>query len=100
MRKLVLAMIATLAVTNASALERIYSADATCSQIKSVLERDGAAIIYYPSRSIPGLNLFNRFAKSANFCDSGRTQAFAIKTSDSNVCKVRICQEQRDDRSN
>ncbi len=100
MRKLILAMIVTTATTNALALERLYSADETCDQIKSVLARDGAAIIYYPSRSIPGLNLLNRFATSAEFCDSRRIQKFAIKTSDSDICRISICLERSDDPSN
>ncbi|MEX0344350.1 MAG: hypothetical protein AB3N20_05470 [Rhizobiaceae bacterium] len=101
MRKMILAMIFAAASSNALALERLYSANITCDQVKSVLERDGAAIIYYPSRSIPGLNLINRFVKTANFCESAkRALPFAIKTRDTNVCKVPICREQKDDSFN
>ena len=101
MRYLIVMLIVVMTAPGAFALERIYSSSTTCAQIKAILERDGAAIILYPSRSIPGLTLINRFAVTANFCESAkRAQPFAIKTSDNNVCKVPICREQTDDSFN
>ncbi len=101
MRNLIACLVVILAAPDALALERIHSANTSCADIKAVLDRDGAAIILYPSRSIPGLTLINRFAATPNFCESAkRALPFAIKTRDSNVCKVPICREQQDDTFN
>lgn len=102
MRPIMAAMaIMLLAITPVRAAERLYAETLSCAEIVAVLERDGAAIILYPSRSIPGLTLINRFAAAPNHCESAeRTVPFAIKSADTNVCKVPICAERGDDRSN
>lgn len=101
MRRLIIPLILFSTITHAQAVERLYASRMSCEQIKAVLEQDGAAIIYYPSRSIPGLNLFDRFASASNHCDTTqRIAPFAITTSDSNACKVAICRELRNGGSN
>lgn len=96
MRILFLSLVLAAMAVPAHAVERIYAETVSCEQVQSTLEREGTAIIYYPSRSIPGLNLFDRFALTANQCGSAaRIAPFAVKTLDSNACKVSICREQR-----
>lgn len=101
MRILFLSLVLAAAAVQAHAIERIYAETVTCEQIQAALEQEGAAIIYYPSRSIPGLNLFDRFALTATQCGStAQIAPFAVKTLDSNACKVPICREQRNGGSN
>lgn len=88
------------AIGEAQAIERIYAEESTCRDIKAVLERDGSAIVLYPSRSIPGLTLIDRFVSAPNFCESARqVKPYGIVTRDSFSCKIAICHEQHHDSS-
>lgn len=98
--KCIICLFATVILTlsNALAGERIVAMNMTCSAIKSIIERDGSAIVLYRSRSIPGLTLVDRFVSAANFCESAkRAPPKSIRTRDDANCAIPVCREQVDD---
>lgn len=85
-------MLTSLASTPALAIERLVSTQTTCGQITAIIERDGDAIVRYPSPRTPGRLLYKRFVDSERQCDKvERTIPFTVPTQDTESCQLAHC---------
>ena len=65
----------------------------TCSKVKAIISRDGAAIMQHRSPRT-GLPLYDRYVKNRLFCPGGQTTDRAyIPTSDLSACPVNRCED-------
>ena len=75
----------------AQAISRYNTPGMSCAAIHGVLEQQNAAILRYPSKRVPGLVLYDRYVKNANYCDSGEvTERESIPSRDGQ-CHVYKC---------
>ncbi len=80
------------------AISRYDIVSMRCSEVQSVVARDGAAILRYPSAKGSGMTLYDRFVADSNYCDPGdyAKPAF-VPTRDNASCVVHNCQPVGDD---
>ncbi|HEY6630849.1 MAG TPA: hypothetical protein VIZ90_05305 [Rhizobiaceae bacterium] len=77
----------------AHAINRYTSTSKTCSQVKAIISREGAAIMQHRSPRT-GLPLYDRYVKNRLFCPAGQTTDRAyIPTSDLPACPVNRCED-------
>lgn len=87
-------------VLPAKAISRLNSTALSCEQMQSVIAREGAVILRYPS-SRSGVTLFNRYVAHPRFCESAkRAIVVTVPSRDNRTCPVRVCREQIDDTFN
>lgn len=92
MRLTCCAALACMAASPALAIERLVSTQQTCQQLTTVIERDGDAIVRYPSDRTPGRLLFKRFVDNERQCDNfERTIPFRVPTRGTNACQLHHC---------
>lgn len=83
------AMLAS-SIGTAHAISRIETTKTDCSAIRSVLLRDGAAILRYTSKR--GLPLYDRYVASSLMCESPSIGVWArVPAHDTNSCRVIRC---------
>jgi hypothetical protein len=95
MRRPMLALAAGLSLlaVEAHAISRYTSTSMTCSKVKAIISRDGAAIMQHRSPRT-GLPLYDRYVKNRLFCPGGQTTDRAyIPTSDLPACPVNRCED-------
>lgn len=77
---------------DAHAINRYTSTSMTCSGVTAAINREGAAIMRYTSKS--GALLYDRYVRNRNFCQPGETtQRAYIPTRDLPACPVNRCKE-------
>jgi len=77
---------------DAQAINRYTSTSMTCSGVAAAINRDGAAIMRYTSKS--GALRYDRYVRNRNFCQPNETtQRAYIPTSDLSACPVNRCKE-------
>ncbi len=77
---------------DAQAINRYTSTSMTCSGVTAAINRDGAAIMRYTSKS--GAPLYDRYVKNRKFCKPEETtQRAYIPTSDLPACSVNRCKQ-------
>jgi hypothetical protein len=83
----------SLLAAEAHAINRYTSTSMTCSKVKAIISREGAAIMQHRSPRT-GITLYDRYVKSRQFCAGGETtdQTY-IPTSDLQACPVNRCEE-------
>ncbi|MBL8579495.1 MAG: hypothetical protein JNK47_20010 [Mesorhizobium sp.] len=82
----------TVLPVEALAINRYTSTSMTCSGVTAALNRDGAAILRYTSKS--GALLYDRYVKNRNFCQPDETtQRAYIPSSDLPACPVYRCKQ-------
>ncbi|MEW9805406.1 hypothetical protein ABUE31_05345 [Mesorhizobium sp. ZMM04-5] len=82
-----------LAAGDAQAISRYMSTTLTCSKVKAILGREGAAILQHRSPRT-GVVLYDRYVKSRAFCPSNQTtDRTYVPTSDLKSCPVYRCKE-------
>ena len=83
----------SLLAAEAHAINRYTSTSMTCSKVKAIISREGAAIMQHRSPRT-GITLYDRYVKSRQFCHGGETtdQTY-IPTSDLQACPVNRCEE-------
>ncbi len=94
-RSTILAVAAGLSLlaVEAHAISRYTSTSMTCSKVKAIISRDGAAIMQHRSPRT-GLPLYDRYVKNRLFCPGGQTTDRAyIPTSDLPACPVNRCED-------
>jgi hypothetical protein len=91
--KMVLAALAlTFIASDAFAIQRYTSTSMSCDEVRAILSRDGAALMRYKSRRVPGLQLYGRYVSNGRFCDMGEyAERVYIPTADDSSCPVREC---------
>jgi len=91
MKTVVLALVAALLPISAHAINRYNVSTMSCGAVHAIIDREGAAILRYPSpRS--GIILYDRYVASDLLCDAyeypDRTY---IPTADTQSCPVYHC---------
>ena len=86
--------------TPALAISRVNTANASCASVKGVLQREGAAILRYPS-SRSNKILYDRYVSNRHSCILGEiTKRATVPTADTAHCPVLKCyRTDRDRRS-
>jgi hypothetical protein len=80
------------AVEPAFAIERLYADSTTCAAAQQIVARDGAVILRYPSRKVPGMTLYKRYVRSQFQCDSDdQARLTSVKTADNAQCRLALC---------
>lgn len=70
----------------------------SCSQIRDIISREGAAIFRFPSPRKPQLTLYDRYVRNSMFCASHQVlQKVYIPASDDAKCPVSHCISAPDD---
>ena len=88
MKTLVLAICALLISAPAHAISQYNINNMTCSEVQSLLKRDGQAQLRYTSPNNPTLTLYNRYIGGSGYC---RPQPTTIPTRDNKKCRVNKC---------
>jgi|GEM_PF-2918691 hypothetical protein len=83
---------AVLLPAEALAISRIETMRATCGEVKSRIDREGAVILRYPSRRSPGHVLYDRYVADRHSCVMGEvTERAFVPTRDTPSCPVLKC---------
>ncbi len=78
--------------TSAHAISRHNSQSLSCDTVHEIIDSEGAAIMRYQSRRIPGLPLYDRFVRNGAFCDTEKYPVAAtIPAADTDSCVVYRC---------
>lgn len=99
MKRFVLAFTAlAVACSPAFAISRYNSESMSCQAAQNIVQREGAVILRYPSRQVPGLELFDRYVANTAYCDPDRyAKQEYIPTSDTRHCIVLACAQRSDE---
>lgn len=82
----------SLIASNALAVSRYNVMAMTCTEVQQRIEEEGTAVLIYRSWRIIGLPIYDRFAKSQQFCPEGTVASpSGVPTSDRQYCPVRKC---------
>lgn len=83
-----------IAPAQASAITQLQTQAASCAQVQSLLDAEGAAILRWRSARRPDLPRYDRFVSSSRFCTPGEG-AFAafVPTADDPNCQVYECRK-------
>ena len=92
MKRLALTLAAVFVTAPAAAVQTYDIRNMTCSQVQSVVKRDGIAQLRYSSKSNPSVPLYNRYVSGSTFCGSRSIANLAtVPTRDNPSCRVKIC---------
>ncbi|TPL60220.1 hypothetical protein FJ942_06515 [Mesorhizobium sp. B2-4-2] len=99
MKTVVLAACLTLVAAKAQAISRYDPTRMECGRVQATIARQGAVILRYQSRRVPGLPLYDRYVQSQQFCTMGevRTRAY-VPSADTKSCPVYNCKRPDNDR--
>lgn len=89
-----LALMMAFSVTGpAFAIERINTPQTSCAAIQSVIQRDGAAILRYPSERVANYTLYDRYVAGDRFCRRDeRAEPASVPSADRASCRVLLCE--------
>lgn len=86
-----------LSCAQALAIGRYDISGMSCDEVRAVVKRDGAAILRYPSRRVPGLPLYSRYVAHGGYCDASEYAVFTtVPARDNPQCPVLFCREKVD----
>ena len=92
MRRLAITIPALLFAADASAISRYNTNTMSCARVMAALNADGVAILRYPARNNPSLQLYDRYVRDRSFCTSTQSAlVMSVPTSDNRNCPVRKC---------
>jgi len=89
---LVVSAIVWLDPTQASAVDRVNAGEVICGQLQSIINTKGAAIVRYPSTSVPGLPRYDTFVRTGSLCDRNQVLTGRNLRSRDGECHVVSCQ--------
>lgn len=90
MRTTLIALGLCLVAGNAHAISRYDPTRMSCGQVQSTVGREGAVILRY--QSARGLPIYDRYVRSARFCDQDEVRAPAfVPSANRNSCQVFKC---------
>jgi hypothetical protein len=90
MNRTVLALVLSLATTQAEAISRYTSTSMSCARVQDIIQNEGAAIMRNQGRS--GLTLYDRYVIGPQFCEGNEVVELAyIPTTDTKSCPVYHC---------
>ena len=91
-----IAAVVSLVASNAFAATRYDISNMACSTVQALIEDEGAAVLSYPSSSILGLPVYDRFVKNRNYCKNTEvTRRTGLPTTDKKYCPVYKCVESK-----
>jgi hypothetical protein len=98
MKSILLAACLMLLAAEAQAASRFDPTRMSCGKVQSTIARQGAVILRYQSKRVPGLALFDRYVQSQQFCTMGevRTRAY-VPSADASSCPVYKCKRPDND---
>ena len=76
---------------HAQAINRYSSTSLNCDEVKSTLQEEGASIMQYRSPSSPGIQLYDRYVSSKQFCQSSQEVRTTYIPSAGGSCAVLRC---------
>ena len=83
---------ALLTVSQAQAISRVNTTNKSCRSIQDQVAREGAVILRHPSKNTPGLTLYDRYVRNANYCVFGEiTERDYVPAADTKNCRVLKC---------
>lgn len=89
MRKVLIAC-ALLGTSFPSAAAPAYTiTDMQCSQVRALIETEGAVILRWRSKS--GMSLYDRYVSDRRFCRPGEIVSFASVPAGGKACTVKKC---------
>jgi len=92
-------MFAVLAASPAAAISRYNTTGMSCAAVQSAIDREGAAILRYPSTRVRNMTLYDRYVRSDRQCDTGEYAAdSSVPTRDAKNCPVYKCEPRTNDR--
>ncbi|MBN9072767.1 MAG: hypothetical protein J0H34_14485 [Rhizobiales bacterium] len=90
--KYILAACLMLVSFDAMAIQRYNSSGMSCARVRAILSDQGAAILRYPAKHTPGLQLYGRYVRDARWCDRGEYAAsVSVPAADTRSCPVFEC---------
>ncbi len=94
MRTILLAIAIFTVAEPAFAINRYNIQSMSCSKVQAIIQREGAAILRYPSKRVAGMTLYDRYVRNGLFCDPGQhaERAF-VPTRDNPSCWVWNCKQ-------
>jgi len=99
MKKLILILCVTAASSPALAIQRYNIETMSCASVQSTVDRDGAAILRWQSKRVPGLPIYDRYVRNFLFCDTDQyAKRDYVPTADNRSCRVYKCADQQFER--
>ena len=89
---LVVSSVVWLDPAQASAVDRVNAGEVSCGQLQSIINTKGAAIVRYPSTSVPGLPRYDTFVRTGSLCERNQVQTGRKLRSRDGECHVVSCQ--------
>ncbi|BCH59995.1 hypothetical protein RvVAR0630_26190 [Agrobacterium vitis] len=78
--------------SSALAIERYNSTTLACENVRQILRDQGAAVLRYPSKRVPGMALYDRYVRNTNSCSPGEyAERATVPTRDNPACPVLNC---------
>ncbi len=82
----------SIAASDAFAITNYNISGMTCAKVQALVQTDGAAILSYPSDSILGLPIYDRYVRSRQDCASDEViRRTGVPTADKKYCPVSKC---------
>ncbi len=98
-KSILIATCLTLVAAEAQAISRYDPTRMSCDRVQGTIARQGAVILRYQSRRVPGLPLFDRYVASQQFCNIGEVRKRAyVPSADADSCPVYLCKRIENDR--
>jgi hypothetical protein len=92
MRTLLVTLLFAITATQALAINRYNIASKSCGEVKSILVREKAAILRYPSKR--GNILYDRYVSNGRYCEGGKYARFTtVPARDNANCPVYYCRD-------
>lgn len=94
MKRAAAALALAMFASNAFALDRYEIAQMSCREVQAALEKDGTAILRYPSKSYFSLSLYDTYVSGQQACQQGEVaRQVGVPTADAKYCPVHKCVE-------
>jgi len=77
----------------AFAIQKRVASSITCTAVQDIVQRDGAIILRYPSKRVPGLTLYDRYVRSELQCDGNMEATPKSVGTAGSQCQLQICHE-------
>ena len=94
MKPFLIAAAFSMVASEALAISRYDISNMACAQVQALVAEEGAVILSYPSKSILGLPIYDRYVRSQQYCRSNEViRQAGVHTSDEKYCPVKKCVE-------
>ena len=90
MRMVLTALALVMATTASHAINRYNIGGKSCSEVQSILQREGAAVLRYTTKR--GVTRYDRYVSATRFCTgSDSARRASVPTTDNRNCPVKRC---------